>query len=92
MTTYPLSEPATIYSVDASGAATSDVVGQGTLEDCVSIVAGLSADKQNSISIQMDDLDLQFGPEETGELQNFLREESAGLSNNEIVELKSSGS
>lgn len=63
MTTYPLSEPATIYSVDASGDATSDVLGQGTLEDCVAIA---------------------------GELLHFLREESAGLSNNEIIEIKSS--
>lgn len=90
MTTYPLSEPATIYSVDASGAATSDVLGQGALEDCVAIVAGLSTDEQKSISIQMDGLDLQFGPKETGELLQFLREESAGLSNNEITEIKSS--
>ncbi|KQS03470.1 hypothetical protein ASG11_03665 [Sphingomonas sp. Leaf357] len=90
MTTYPLSESATIYSVDASGAASSDILGQGTLEDCVAIVAGLSADKQKSISIQMDSLDLQFGPQEAGELLHFLREESAGLSNNEIIEIKSS--
>jgi hypothetical protein len=89
MTTYPLSEPATIYSVDVSGDVTSDVLGRGTLEDCTEIVAGLSADKQNAVSIQMDGLGLKFGPEEIGELLRFLHEEGAGLSNNEIAEIKS---
>jgi hypothetical protein len=89
MTTYPLSEPATIYSVDASGDVTSDVLGRGTLEDCAEVVAGLSADQQNAISIQMDGLDLQFNPKEVGELLRFLHEEGAGLSNNEITEIRS---
>ena len=89
MTTYPLSEPATIYSVDASGDVTSDALGQGTLEDCVEIIAGLSTDRQKAISIRMDGLALTFGPKEFGELLHFLHEEDAGLSNNEIIDIKS---
>ncbi len=91
MTTYPLSEPATIYSVDASGEVTSDALGQGTLEECIQIIAGLSADRQKAISIQMDGLPLQFGSKEVGQLLHFLHEEGAGLSNNEITEIKSTG-
>lgn len=89
MTTYPLSEPATIYMADASDDGTSQFAGKGTLEACADIVAGLSADAQGSVSIQMDDLDLKFGPQEIGELLRFLRAESAGLSNTEITEIKS---
>ncbi|WP_277984160.1 hypothetical protein [Sphingomonas faeni] len=90
MTTYPLNEPATIYSVNASRDVTSDSLGQGTLENCVEIIADLSPDRQNTISIQMDGLALQFGPKEVGELLHFLHEEGAGLSNNEIKDIKSS--
>ena len=89
MTTYPLSEPATIYSVDASGDVNSNALGQGTLEDCVETIAGLSADRQKAISIRMDGLALTFGPKEVGELLHFLHEEGAGLSNNEITDIKS---
>jgi hypothetical protein len=89
MTTYPLSEPATIYSVDTSGDMTSEVLGRGTLENCTAIVVGLSADQRKAISIKMDGLSLQFGPREVDELLRFLREEAAGLSNNEITEIKS---
>ena len=92
MTTYPLSEPATIYADEAAGDATSDVVGQGTLEECVDIVAALSADQQKSVSIRMDALNLKFGPLEIGELLRFLREESGGLSNKAITEIKTAGS
>ena len=90
MTTYPLSEPATIYAVEVCDDATSDVVGRGTLEACMDIVAGLSSDRQRSICIRMDALDLKFGPQEIGELQEFLREETAGLSNGDITEIKTS--
>ncbi|PZO75944.1 MAG: hypothetical protein DI640_03985 [Sphingomonas taxi] len=90
MTTYPLSEPATIYAVEACGDATSDVVGRGTLEACMDIVASLPADRQSSVSIRMDALDLKFGPQEIGELQEFLREETAGLSNGDITAIKTS--
>ena len=89
MTTYPLSEPATIYSVDASGDATSKVLGQGKLEDCVDIIAGLPAGSQTAVCVQMDGLALHFGPKEVSELLRFLHEEGAGLSNNEIIEIKS---
>lgn len=89
MTTYPLSEPATIYVVDASGDVTSDVLGQGTLEDCVDIIADLSAAEQKAVFIQMEGLTLQFGPEEVGELLRFLHEEGQGLSNKEITDIKS---
>jgi len=91
MTTYPLSEPATILATEGSDDATSDVIGRGTLEDCADIVAGLSLDRQRSLSIQMDNLELTFGPQEVGELLQFLREESAGLSNNEIADIVSPG-
>ncbi|MET0373708.1 MAG: hypothetical protein ABW128_05560 [Rhizorhabdus sp.] len=89
MTTYPLSEPATIYPVDTSGDVTADILGRGTLEDCADIVAGLPADRQKAITIRMDDLGLQFGPNEVGELLRFLREETAGLSNADIADIKS---
>jgi len=88
MTTYPLSEPATIYGGDVSDGAKPEVIGRGTLEACAEIVAGLSSDEQKSVSIRMDDLDLAFGPDEVGELLGFLRGESDGLSNTEIAEIK----
>lgn len=88
MTTYPLSEPATIYAVGGKGDASSDAVGQGTLEECAYIVADLAPDKKRAVSIKMDDLDLRFGPEQVSELLRFLREESPGLSNTEIAEIK----
>ena len=88
MTTYPLSEPATIYASDPNSDATAEVVGRGSLEDCAGLLAGLDADRLESIVIQMDDLDLRYGNKEVGELLRFLREESAGLSNNEIAEIK----
>lgn len=90
MTTYPLSEPATIYAVEVCDDTMSDVVGRGTLEACMDIVASLPSDRQKSVSIRMDALDLKFGPQEIGELQEFLREETAGLSNGDITEIKTS--
>ncbi|MEG3163883.1 hypothetical protein U1701_04685 [Sphingomonas sp. PB2P19] len=80
MTTYPLSEPATIHGGDAQDGAS----GRGTLADCVEILQGLPDAKRASASIVMDELDLRFGPGEIDELLRFLHEESAGLSNNEI--------
>ena len=88
MTTYPLSEMATIYAGTGDADAPSDVVGQATLEECANIVAGLPADRQKSVTIQMDDLDLRFGPEDVSELLQVLRDETAGLSNTEIAEIK----
>jgi hypothetical protein len=88
MTTYPLSEMATIYAAEGTDGATSNVVGTGTLEECADIVADLPSDRQKSLSIEMNDLDLKFGSQEIDELLQFLREESAGLSNAEITEIK----
>ena len=82
MTTYPLSEPATIYAAD-----TDDAVGQGTLAECAELIEGFPAQQRTSARIEMDDMELRFGPEEIAELLRFLREESAGLSNNEIAEI-----
>lgn len=90
MTTYPLSEAATVYAVEAGDDEKLDVVGQGTLEECVDIFADLPADRQKSLSIHMDTLDLKFGPREVSELQAFLREETACLSNSDITEIKTS--
>ncbi len=89
MTTYPLSEPATIYAAEPSDNATSEAAGHGTLEECVDIVAAFSTDRQKSVFIQMDDIDLKFGPREIGDLLRFLRAETPGLSNTEIAEVKS---
>lgn len=88
MTTYPLSEPATIYNLEGDSDAPSEVVGQGTLAECAEIVDDLASDKKGKVSIKMDDLDLRFGPEEVSELLRFLREESSGLSNTEIADIK----
>ncbi|RYD26676.1 MAG: hypothetical protein EOP89_06505 [Lysobacteraceae bacterium] len=92
MTTYPLSELATLYAVEAPDDATSDVLGRGTLEECADIVADLSPDRRKTVSIRMDDLDLTFGPQEIGELLEFLRSEDEGLSNTQITDIKTSGS
>jgi hypothetical protein len=88
MTTYPLSELATIYAVEGDTEAMSDVIGQGTLEECVDVIAAMPADEQASVFIQMDDLGLRFGPAEVAELLAFLRDESAGLSNNEVADVR----
>ncbi|BCA60858.1 hypothetical protein HMP09_0092 [Sphingomonas sp. HMP9] len=90
MTTYPLSEPATIYSADGSNDPKPAGLGRGTLEECADIVAGLPADERSSVTIRMDDLDLAFGAQEIGELLKFLHEEPAGLSNSEITDIKTS--
>ncbi len=90
MTTYPLSEPATVYAVEAGDDGKLDVVGHGTLEECVDIFADLPTDRQKLLSIHMDTLDLKFGPREVSELQAFLREETAGLSNSDITEIRTS--
>ena len=90
MTTYPLSEPATIFGADPSDDVTAEAVGHGTLEECADTIADFSADRQKSAFIQMDDIDLKYGPREISELLRFLREETPGLSNTEIAELKRS--
>ena len=84
MTTYPLSEPATIHASDNG---TEAVAGQGSLADCAGIIEQFSAKKRARARIEMDDMDLRFGPSEIDELLHFLREESPGLSNREISAL-----
>ncbi|MEG3082087.1 hypothetical protein U1707_00395 [Sphingomonas sp. PB2P12] len=84
MTTYPLSEPATIYAVGDLDAKSTDVLGRGTLSECADLIAEFPAEKRNSVRIQMDDLDLQFDSDEVDELLQFLRDESSGLSNKDI--------
>lgn len=88
MTTYPLSEPATIYAAEGPANATSVKVGQGKLEECVDIVANMSSDEQEIVYIQMDDMELKFGPKDIGELLTYLREESSGLTNKEISDIE----
>lgn len=86
MTTYPLSEPATIYTNDEAGEATSAMRGKGTLAECADIWEGLSPDDRSSVSIRMDDLALSYQPAEVAELVRFLREdEKGGLSNKDIA-------
>ena len=84
MTTYPLSEPATVYADGDHDADGTDVLGRGTLAECADLIAGFPAETRNSVRIQMDDLDLQFDSDEVGELLRFLRDESTGLSNKDI--------
>lgn len=79
MTTYPLSEPATIHAADAA-----DVVATGTLAECADQIQRLSAEARRSARIKMDDIDLEFGPAEIDALVQFLREEGEGLSDQEI--------
>lgn len=90
MTTYPLSELATIYAAQGDEGSTPSTLGKGTLAECADIVAAMPSDKQKTVSIEMDDLDLRFEPKDVGELLRFLDGESAGLSNNEIAEIKTS--
>lgn len=92
MTTYPLSEAATIYPGETLDVASSEPIGQGTLEDCADIVAGLPTETQQSVVIRMNDLDMTFGPQDILELLGFLREETPGLSDNDITEIKTTSS
>ncbi len=86
MTTYPLSEPATIYASEGDA----DVLGQGTLAECSDIVQGLPDKDRSSATITMDDLDLSYGPAEVDELVQFLRSEGEGLSNKDIADIAGS--
>ncbi len=88
MTTYPLSEPASIVPVAASNDDGPTEFGRGTLEECVAIVAAQSADRQRAMSIRMDNLDLEFGPDEIGELLQYLGAEKPGLSDTQIADIK----
>ncbi|MEG3179511.1 hypothetical protein [Sphingomonas sp. LT1P40] len=79
MTTYPLSEPATIYLADEA-----DAAAQGTLAECAELIEGFSSQQRTSARVEMDALDLRFDAKEIDELLRFLREECGGLSNQEI--------
>jgi hypothetical protein len=87
MTTYPLSEPATIRRTGKSGNAASqadEVVARGPLGECAEILDAWPTKERAAVQIDIDDMDLRYGPQEIQELLTFLREESAGLSNQEI--------
>jgi hypothetical protein len=84
LTTYPLSEPATIYAKREQDSKGNDILGQGTLAECADLIADFPVETRASARIQMDDLDLQFAPNEVNELLRFLQNEDPGLSNNDI--------
>ena len=85
MTTYPLSEPATIYAEDGNA-----VLGKGTLAECADIVRGMSDDDRSTATIKMDDLELTYGRADIDELVRFLDHEDEGLSNKDIADIAGS--
>ena len=91
MTTYPLSEPATIRR-NAGGVKASngndEVIGRGSLADCADILEATSAEERSSLQIDIDDMGLHYGPKEIEELLTYFRDESAGLSNHEISDIE----
>ena len=93
MTTYALSEPATIRrTATGSDAGAGEVVTRGSLADCADVLQGWSAKDRASVLIDIDDMDLRYGPAEVEELLVFLRGESPGLSNQDIAEIKDTDS
>ena len=79
MTTYPLSEPATIYrKADETGDAARAVVARGSLADCAEILQGWSQTDRAVTEIEIDDMALRYGPDEIEELLAFLREQEGG--------------
>ena len=78
MTTYPLSEPATIYRTsdrtEADGGV-SEVVARGSLSDCAEILEGWSETDRADVEIEIQDMSLRYGPSEIEELLTFLRDE-----------------
>lgn len=81
MTTYPLSEPATIYrnaGQNETNGATREVVARGSLSDCAEILDDWPETDRGTIEIEIDDMSLRYGPEEIEELLTFLREEDDG--------------
>jgi hypothetical protein len=91
MTTYPLSEPATIYA-DGNDAKDARVLGRGTLSECADLIAEFPEEKRTAVRIQMDAMDIQFDSTEVDELLQFLRDESSGLSNKDIEKISEPGS
>jgi hypothetical protein len=83
VTTYPLSEQATIFASKEQDT----VLGQGSLADCVEVIEAMAPEQRNAAHIRMDTLDLAFGPGEIDELLRFLRNEREGLSDKEIAEI-----
>lgn len=76
MTTYPLSEPATIYrKADHTQGETRDIVARGSLADCAEILEDWSESDRTAAEIDIDDMSLRYGPAEIEELLTFLREE-----------------
>jgi hypothetical protein len=76
MTTYPLSEPATIYRESEGGeAGSNDKVARGSLSDCAEILEGWSTEDRARVRVEMDDMSLRYGTQEIEELLAFLREE-----------------
>ncbi|MEN2786663.1 hypothetical protein ACFOKI_01815 [Sphingomonas qilianensis] len=73
MTTYPLSEPATIYRSDAHQS--DAVVSRGSLSDCADLLQDWSTEDRAAVRIEIDDMELRYGPEQIEELLKFLREE-----------------
>ena len=84
MTTYPLSEAATVH-VNANDQ--DRVRGRGTLAECVGLVGNLSPADRRLVRISMDSLPLKFGPREVNELVGLLAGEEAGLSNRDIAQI-----
>lgn len=82
MTTYPLSEAATVH---VAGDHDTRVAGRGTLEECVGLVENLSPEDRQWVRISMDDLPLEYGSRQVEELVDFLGSEKAGLSNRDIA-------
>ncbi|MEG3089553.1 hypothetical protein [Sphingomonas sp. PB4P5] len=83
-----MSEPATVRrSADAGTAVreSDDIVARGSLADCAETLETWSAEERAAIQIDIDDMDIRYGPEEIDTLLSFLRDESAGLSNNDIA-------
>ena len=89
MTTYPLSEPATIVPIGIGEDAASQAFGRGTLEECAGIIGDLPVDDRQSLAIQMDDMDLRFDRDEIEGLLRFLRNEEPGLTDKEIADIGS---
>jgi len=88
MTTYPLSEPATIYrKANQAEDAARDIVARGSLSDCAEFLDSWSETDRVFIDIEIDDMALRYGPKEIEDLLAFLREEASDTSNPSQVAL-----
>jgi hypothetical protein len=80
MTTYPLSEPSTIYRAARpgnDGDSAAGIVARGSLADCAEILEGWSAAERAEVRVEVDEMNLTYGAPEIEELLDFLREEAA---------------